>query len=363
VAANGSATSNTILFGAGITSSNLNFSTDGSELTITDTSSTGADGQASSITLPGHFVNGSPVTDVGELLFNDGSYITMDQINQLFASAPAPAPAPAPSTVLTAGADNTLVSDNGVDLLQANAGDDTLTGGSGTDTLESGVGNTLMNGGTGTETYLFNTGFGQDTVVANGSATSNTILFGAGITSSNLNFSTDGSELTITDTSSNGADGQASSIVLPGHFVNGNPVTDVGELLFNDGSYITMAQINQLFAPAPAPAPAASPATAPMMAMTATKGSSVAPSTGAIEKPSHTPNTSAIGSHPWLATHGAGVYGPDLQGAGATESEWMRQINTLTHAIAGFTGGGAGMDTSMPITPAMPVDLMLHVAA
>lgn len=44
----------------------------------------------------------------------------------------------------------------------------------------------------------------------------------------------------------------ASLIELPGHFVNGSPVTDVSELLFNDGSCITMAQINQLLTPAPA---------------------------------------------------------------------------------------------------------------
>ena len=361
VVANGSAASNTILFGAGITVSNLNFSTDGSELTITDTSSTGADSQASSITLPGHFVNGSPVTDVGELLFNDGSYVTMAQINQLFA-APAPAPSPTPTTTLTAGTSNTLVSDNGVDLLQANSGNDTLTGGSGTDTLESGVGNTLMNGGVGTETYLFNTGFGQDTVVANGTATSNTILFGAGITSSNLNFSTDGSELTITDTSSTGADGQASSITLPGHFVNGSPVTDVGELLFNDGSYVTMAQINQLFASSSTSSTAGTTA-APMMTMAATDHSSAVPPADLAIKSTNGSGTHAVNSYTSDAPHGTGVYGSDLCEAPAIWRELMRQSNTLTHAIASYTGGGSGGETTMPITHAAPVDLMLHVAA
>lgn len=322
VVADGGATSNTISFGAGITVSDLSFSSDGSELVITATNSTGADGQASSITLPGHFVSGQPVTDVGELTFSDGSYVTMDQINQLFASSPPPSQPP--STVLTAGADNTLTSDNGVDLLQANAGNDTLNGGSGTDTLESGVGNTLMNGGTGTETYLFDTGFGQDTVVADGAATSNTILFGAGITASDLSLSSDGSELDITVTNSTGADGSASSITLPGHFVNGQPVVDVGELLFNDGSYVTMDQINQLFASSSSQSAQASTTSSPMLASTSTQ--SAAAST-------------------------------------AMPTSSTAQVNPLIHAMASFTGSGSSGDAPIVTTTPNTGDQMLHVAA
>jgi len=354
VVADGSATSNTILFGAGITVSDLSFSTDGSELDITDTNSNGADGQASSITLPDHFVNGSPVTDVGELLFNDGSYVTMDQINQLFASAPAPAPAP--TTVLTAGSNNTLASDNGDDLLQANAGNDTLSGGSGTDILESGVGNTLMNGGAGAETYLFNTGFGQDTVAANGNATSNTIQFGAGITVSDLSFSTDSSELLITATNSDGSDGQASSITLPDHFVNGSPVTDVGELVFSDGSYVTMAQINQLFA-----APAAAPATS------ASSTSAMAPidrlSTTSHADTATTHTATAVSSSSPSASSGTLGEGSEAHQWSVPENALTLQVNPLIHAMASFTGGGLGGGTAFPVTHTADDGLMLHVAA
>jgi Ca2+-binding RTX toxin-like protein len=343
--ANDNAASNTILFGAGITVSDLQFSTDGSELVITATNSNGSDGQASSITLPGHFVNGSPVNDVGELDFSDGSYVTMAQINQLFAS-PSPAPSPTPTTVLTAGSNNTLVSDNGIDLLEANSGNDTLTGGSNMDTLESGVGNTLMNGGSGAETYLFNTGFGQDTIVANGSATSNTIQFGSGITVSDLEFSTDGSELVITDTSSNGSDGQSSSITLPDHFVNGSPVTDVGELVFSDGSYVTMAQINQLFASSPSPSPSATPAIAPMEHAASTSRTEMATTSSA------------------RATFSTSI------GEGSNEHQMMipenamaLQLNPLIHAMASFGGASLAADEALSITHKVEGGLMLHVAA
>lgn len=343
VVADGSATSNTIQFGAGITVSDLSFSTDGSELDITDTNSNGVDGQASSIALLDHFVNGSPVTDVGELLFSNGSYVTMDQINQLFGASTPPS-GPAPSTVLTAGADNTLVSDNGVDLLQANDGNDTLTGGSGTDTLESGVGNTLMHGGAGDETYLFNTGFGQDTLMANGAASSNTIQFGAGITVSDLNFMTDGSELLIEATNSNGSDGQASSITLPDHWVDGAPVTDVGELLFNDGSYVTMDQINQLFQSSSSNEQANS-AAAPMSVMnTMVHSSADMAAVSPFESQAPVTDTPS-----WNQT--------------VAGSELLRQVNMLTHAIASYTGGGLGGETAMPVTPAASADLMLHAAA
>jgi len=288
------------------------------------------------------------VTDVSELVFNDGSYVTMAQVNQLFAS-PSPAPSPTPTTVLTAGVDNTLVSDNGIDLLQANSGNDTLTGGSGTDTLESGVGNTLMNGGSGAETYLFNTGFGQDTVVANGSATSNTILFGAGITVSDLTFSTDGSELDIIDTKSTGANGQASSITLPGHFVNGQPVTDVGELVFNDGSYVTMAQINQLFAspsPTPAPSPSSTSAMAPMDRLSTTSGTDSTTSVAAEPSMSNTLDT-----------------GSELHQMMVPEKALALQVNPLIHAIASYTGGEVGMDAIFAVTHTAAGELMLHATA
>lgn len=347
VVANGAATSNTIQFGAGITVSDLSFSTDGSELDITDTNSNGADGQASSITLLNHFVNGSPVTDVGELLFSNGSYVTMDQINQLFASSTPPS-GPTPSTVLTAGSDNTLVSDNGVDLLKANDGNDTLTGGSGTDTLESGVGNTVMNGGSGAETFLFNTGFGQDTVAASGAASSNTIQFGAGITVSDLNFMTDGSELLIEATNSSGSDGQLSSITLPDHWVDGTPVTDVGKLVFSDGSYVTMDQINQLFESSSA-SEAASTAAAPMAAMTTMTGTSAAA-------------LSAKGTGSTAGAEALTESAPEWSQSVAG-SELATQVNLLTHAIATFTGSNSGSETVMPVTPATSGDLMLHAAA
>jgi Ca2+-binding RTX toxin-like protein len=99
----------------------------------------------------------------------------------------------------TAGAD-LLDGDYGNDTLLGLAGDDTLQGGFGNDWLEGGAGNDLLidNGSfvldpvnyggvgqpraAGSDTFVFNAGFGQDTIMASPMvADSDTLVFGAGI--------------------------------------------------------------------------------------------------------------------------------------------------------------------------------------
>ncbi|AGT11140.1 CAP domain-containing protein [Paracoccus aminophilus] len=53
----------------------------------------------------------------------------------------------------------------GDDWLAGDAGNDTLIGGPGNDTLVGGRGNDLMNGGAGADVFLFERGFGRDTIV------------------------------------------------------------------------------------------------------------------------------------------------------------------------------------------------------
>ncbi|WP_229720890.1 beta strand repeat-containing protein [Dyella nitratireducens] len=132
------------------------------------------------------------------------------------------------------------------DTIIGNSGNETLTGTANSDLLEAGTGNQLLVGGSGNETYAFGTGFGQDTIEANTASASNTIQFLGDITSSDVTFSSDGTNVTITVTGSTGADGQPSSITLPNHYVNGQPVNDIGQIIFGDGTTVSMAQINQI---------------------------------------------------------------------------------------------------------------------
>jgi Ca2+-binding RTX toxin-like protein len=50
------------------------------------------------------------------------------------------------------------------DLLFGGADDDFLTGDAGNDTLEGGSGNDLLSGGIGSDTFVFYSGFGDDTI-------------------------------------------------------------------------------------------------------------------------------------------------------------------------------------------------------
>lgn len=141
---------------------------------------------------------------------------------------------------------NTDGSSSVSDTVIGNSNNETLTGTASSDLLEAGTGNQLLVGGSGNETYAFGTGFGQDTIEANIAGASNTLQFLGDITESDVTFSSDGINVTLTMTGSTGADGQPSTITLPNHYVNGQPVNDIDEIIFGDGTTVSMSQINQL---------------------------------------------------------------------------------------------------------------------
>ncbi|MBK7017786.1 MAG: hypothetical protein IPH39_20085 [Sulfuritalea sp.] len=64
----------------------------------------------------------------------------------------------------TAGADY-LTGTSGNDKLYGLAGGDVLSGDAGNDTLEGGTGDDQLDGGAGNDIYVFDAGFGQDTLV------------------------------------------------------------------------------------------------------------------------------------------------------------------------------------------------------
>ena len=79
----------------------------------------------------------------------------------------------------------------GDDVIDGRGGDDILIGGAGNDTLDGGVGNDYLYGGAGSDTFLFNLGYGQDTILDSGdsAASVDIIQFGAGILEDDISFS------------------------------------------------------------------------------------------------------------------------------------------------------------------------------
>jgi Ca2+-binding RTX toxin-like protein len=69
----------------------------------------------------------------------------------------------------TGGSGNDTITGNTVtNVLNGGAGNDTITGGAGNDIIVGGLGNDSMNGGTGADNFVFDAGFGIDTITSFG---------------------------------------------------------------------------------------------------------------------------------------------------------------------------------------------------
>jgi trimeric autotransporter adhesin len=117
------------------------------------------------------------------------------------------------------------------------AGNDALNGGVGSDAMIGGLGNDVLYGGIDGDTYVFNQGDGSDTIKDIGNATDmDTIKFGAGITTSDIAFYMNGSNLSI--------EYGATDKVTINSQSNSSYAIERFEL--SDGSYLTNTDINQL---------------------------------------------------------------------------------------------------------------------
>jgi len=256
VTANWTTADDTFEFTGPIYLADVAFSVDGNNLVMTVSSSTDTDGQSSTVTLSGYFADGVPVSSTGQIVFGDGYSVSMASLNQLLAQSGGAPVHYLPSTVLTASAtgDSTLTSDNGYDTFIGSSGSGltTMIGGTGTDLMQAGSGTNEMEGGTGAETYEFAPGFGQTTIdVSADEQHANIIQFASGIDASQVTFqeSYDSGALLITVTES---DGSTSTISLDNHFSELSADTDdVGEIVFGDGTSVSMGQIDQLLNQSP----------------------------------------------------------------------------------------------------------------
>jgi Ca2+-binding RTX toxin-like protein len=77
-------------------------------------------------------------------------------------------------------------------VLTGNSAINTLTGNAGADTLDGGAGNDILNGGTGNDTYVFNRGYGQDSLTDNDTTAGNQDTVMVGVDPLNMVFARTG---------------------------------------------------------------------------------------------------------------------------------------------------------------------------
>ncbi|MEO7719934.1 MAG: calcium-binding protein, partial [Capsulimonas sp.] len=121
-------------------------------------------------------------------------------------------------------------------------GADTIDGFGGSDTIQAGLGNDTVNGGGGDDTYIYNSGDGNDRILENWWSGNDTLKLGAGLTKSNIQLSTNGTDVTITFSDRGG------SIFLLGELSAGE--SGVEHIVFADGTSWTQSDLkSQTFLP------------------------------------------------------------------------------------------------------------------
>lgn len=146
-------------------------------------------------------------------------------------------------TIIGGSQDNILYGEEDNDYLDGRAGNDTLYGGDGNDTLIGGEGNDSLHGEAGNDTYLFQRGWGNDTIYNATSLRQNEqdrIIFGEGISSTELTFTRSGSDLII------GLKNAADTITIQYYFRESiYDSYQVQAIQFADGTQWNNTEINQ----------------------------------------------------------------------------------------------------------------------
>lgn len=128
---------------------------------------------------------------------------------------------------------DTLYGAEGNDALDGGLGDDVLQGAAGADRLTGGAGNDQLDGGTGADTYVFQAGFGHDTVWNNDASvgTTDTLAFGAGIAAADVRATRVGEDLLLS------VGGGSDSVTVANYFVDDAAGRySVERIAFADGS-------------------------------------------------------------------------------------------------------------------------------
>jgi Ca2+-binding RTX toxin-like protein len=243
-------TTDRLVFGEGISGSDIGARRAGNHLVITIAGQVG-----DQITLNNWFID-SGTHHIEQLQFADGSTWTASQLTQLALTTTNQGTEGNDSLAGTLYHSERLVGGAGNDTLTAVGSSDTLDGGEGNDVLNAngtiytthigGAGNDTITGSVYADIYRFNRGDGTDTITDNrgtaytGYDTTDRLLFGDGITASDIGARRVGNNLVVTI-----AEQAGDQITLNNWFIDGS-THHIEQLQFADGSTWTASQLTQL---------------------------------------------------------------------------------------------------------------------
>ncbi|MBB3060167.1 calcium-binding protein [Microbulbifer rhizosphaerae] len=241
--------SDTLVFGAGISQADLQFERHGNDLFILHSNGT------DSIRITDWYSGGSDHFKINTIQFADGSSLALSEIEDLAV------------TYGTAGDDtllgyrslddriragdgndqvwgrdgnDTLYGEGGDDYLDGDAGDDLIEGGAGADTLVGRAGSDTLIGGIGDDSYVYTAGSGSDLII-NGDGGYDGLFFLDGIDRERLSFERDGDDLLVLVD-----EDPTQSVRVQDHFLGGDHAIDFVQ---PDGGFLLdTEEINQIIA-------------------------------------------------------------------------------------------------------------------
>jgi trimeric autotransporter adhesin len=220
--AQGAAMTNRLVFGAGITATNLRLSGEAGALTVNVGANPG-----DSITF-GSFDQGdaSALSPIDSFVFSDGSTLTYAQLM---------------ARGFDGGAgEDTVSATAGNDRVSGGGGNDLLQGQAGADTLDGGAGNDSLVGGLGNDVYVFAAGGGQDVIDVTdvGAGKLDTLRLDGGLTGASVELAASGNDLVVK------LRGTTDQITITNHFA-GNRIDRID---FGGGLVWGAAEIEAVFA-------------------------------------------------------------------------------------------------------------------
>lgn len=255
---NFTATTDTLIFGAGIAASDLTFERHGDDILIRVAS----DGD--SITIENWFLTYSEHFLIDHFQFEDGTSLNVTEVNNLVVQVGTESGDQLVGTanndrlsglggddnLFGQGGNDTLSGGNDTDYLDGGSGNDELFGDAGNDTLRGNTGDDTLIGGLGNDSYLIYSGDGHDTLDVSDGGQDN--LFLQDINYEQLSFSQDGNDLLLLV-----GNGVSQSIRVINHFIGGESALD--NIKTADGHWLSTTDINTLINVDPDPTPEPEP--------------------------------------------------------------------------------------------------------
>ncbi|MDK1290343.1 calcium-binding protein, partial [Pseudoalteromonas umbrosa] len=211
----------TLVFGEGITQSDLSWSRNGLNLVFTHNTS------GESVTIKNHFSGDYHAIEAVQLA--DGTPLDLAQIE-------------IDVRTITGGEGNdTLSGFETNDTLIGGLGNDTLNGAGGNDVLDGGAGNDVLRGNEGNDVYRWGVGSGNDVIDdyddldRKNDNNIDKLVFGEGITLDDLSWSRNATDLVFTHNST------GETITIRSHFSGSNHAIEAVQLA--DGTPLDLAQI------------------------------------------------------------------------------------------------------------------------